>query len=428
LRSLPHKTVLCCAEKVELGVHNCEGNKFATDCIQGTKSNLGRSRKVRNVGSSFVIKSSQKLTSERHSNHIQLAPPTTQPSRFPVQALASKGQANNMTEKEFVVTPSPQGMATTSTLNDSGRAADNRSHATNPSPALNVRIFQNTEARRLHRVAEWGYPQIGVTDAPPSSSPARDRHFGGFSSESERTPPQRLTMNPGSWMKENRHQQRSQQRAFATRKDNPFNRFKHDPNDSEAQLEHLSSKSPTASNDSIIPPERLRMLDDAYRLNNPQSNRQEQFHGHSSIRRAARRQIGSNSIVAGRELLLLKAAEMNTNGPTVLPPGHSPSIGYSSASLLCPFSAVPNTTRFQSILAGGVDSFCYAEPRNGMRQSQLFGYGGRENPDRFYGRYNHPVPSAEVTGPSTWKGNVQSVPGSGIDDDIHDNHVGAFDF
>eukprot|EP00934_Nitzschia_sp_Nitz4_P004692 Nitzschia sp. Nitz4//scaffold69_size99277//83618//88411//NITZ4_004647-RA/size99277-augustus-gene-0.30-mRNA-1//-1//CDS//3329556757//4682//frame0 len=54
------------------------------------------------------------------------------------------------------------------------------------------------------------------------------------------------------WCNSWRKQQRQQQRAFTSKKDNPFSLFQHDPNDAESFLEDLSSKSRSPSQ-SVIP-------------------------------------------------------------------------------------------------------------------------------------------------------------------------------
>ena len=119
---------------------------------------------------------------------------------------------------------------------------------------------------------------------------------------------------------------------------------------------------------------------------------------------------------------------MSTNGSTVLPPCQSLSIEYCSTSLSGPFSAVPITSRYQPTLAGEGASFCFEEPRHGVNQRHNVAYDAQVYPSRFYGRYNHAVPSPEMTVPNSWTGNVQFEPASGVDDDIHENNFRAFDF
>ena len=63
------------------------------------------------------------------------------------------------------------------------------------------------------------------------------------------------------WKRAKVEQQRSQQRAFKRKKDNPFRMFRHDPNDSESQLDKLANvRSSTSPQSSIIPPEGIRQL------------------------------------------------------------------------------------------------------------------------------------------------------------------------
>lgn len=398
-----------------------------------TKSELGASRSVRNGGSSFAIGSNLKPTTlgskdgERYTRQI-LVPPTIQRSQ--IQSHVNKAQATCNTAKEFAVTPSPQATTMSQSLNGHSYAAYTPSNATNSTSATGFQVQRKAEpclVPRVERAAgEASRSQAPVFNAPASGDPARDRLFGEFSSVRQLTPRQRLTTNPGSWMKENRQQQRSQQRAFATLKDNPFNRFKHDPNDSEAQLEHLSAKSPIASNDSVIPPKRLRMLDDAYRLNSAPGDRQDQDHW--SARRAARRQVGANLLPTGRELLSLKAAEMNSRGSSDRPPFYSPFVEDSSTILQRSFSAGPIPNRYQPIHEEEAASFCYAGPSLGVNSSEDFGHSGNGHPSRSHGRYFLVAPSERMPGTASWAGNVQFTAAADVNDDIHENNFGAFEF
>jgi hypothetical protein len=137
----------------------------------------------------------------------------------------------------------------------------------------------------------------------------------------------------GQWNHEKKEHQRSQKRAFASLKDNPFSRFKHDPNDSETQLELLSSRSPKAPDDSIIPRESLQMLDAAYRETQSSFARGVPLQDNTHRRGAPRRSFGSRSLPAGRDLLSLKAEEASMYCSTVrATPGHRQSSFHQDAS------------------------------------------------------------------------------------------------
>lgn len=66
-----------------------------------------------------------------------------------------------------------------------------------------------------------------------------------------------------SWKREKLHQQRTQQRGFVKKKDNPFSDFKCDPNNAENSLDSLSSIN-TLANNQVIPAEGLKALERAY--------------------------------------------------------------------------------------------------------------------------------------------------------------------
>lgn len=66
-----------------------------------------------------------------------------------------------------------------------------------------------------------------------------------------------------AWKREKLQQHRTQQRAFVSKKDNPFSDFRCDPNDAENALDNLSSM-PFPSSNQIIPAEGLKALDRAY--------------------------------------------------------------------------------------------------------------------------------------------------------------------
>jgi hypothetical protein len=70
----------------------------------------------------------------------------------------------------------------------------------------------------------------------------------------------RFPKDLASWKRLKGLQQKSQQRAFVRHSDNPFKNYKHDPNDTESYLDHLSSHGKEETSGSIIPPEGLHAL------------------------------------------------------------------------------------------------------------------------------------------------------------------------
>jgi hypothetical protein len=163
---------------------------------------------------------------------------------------------------------------------------------------------------------------------------------------SSRAPHTPHAQNSGQWNHEKKEHQRSQKRAFASLKDNPFSRFKHDPNDLETQLEFLSSRSPKAPGDSIIPSESLRMLDAVYREKQSTFDRGAQFQEHARRMGATRRSFGASSLPAGRDLLSLKAEEASmystVRAPPVLQSSFHQALSYHSTQLPFPRNGLDN--------------------------------------------------------------------------------------
>lgn len=134
------------------------------------------------------------------------------------------------------------------------------------------------------------------------------------SAQSLRTPSTVSTFQHSStgWHKERREQHRTQQRAFTRHQDNPFNRFKHDPNDSEKQLELLTSHDSAGSlqGETIIPTECLSQLETAYRAL-PRRTIGLNRVAAPSIQRGGHRPIGGIYHQDCRELLAQKVEEAN---------------------------------------------------------------------------------------------------------------------
>mmetsp|Transcript_28106 Transcript_28106/g.68441 ORF Transcript_28106/g.68441 Transcript_28106/m.68441 type:complete len:505 (+) Transcript_28106:3054-4568(+) len=116
---------------------------------------------------------------------------------------------------------------------------------------------------------------------------------------------------PTQWQQTKRKQQRSQQRAFASKRDNPFSDFKHDPNDAESYLEELSSQSQSQKRfqNSIIPQSKLDHLQNhSNTANRPPCQPKTWGLGHQRMDRR-RRKNGVHHPVSNQELLRRKADE-----------------------------------------------------------------------------------------------------------------------
>jgi hypothetical protein len=115
-----------------------------------------------------------------------------------------------------------------------------------------------------------------------------------------------------SWKRTKHQEEKSQRRAFVHKKDNPFSRYKHDPNDAESYLDVLSkTQSPK---DSIIPPEGLRALENAYRQTARRMSQRPvaQASQRRSFQRGRRANRNfSTGRMSNRQLLAQKAAEQN---------------------------------------------------------------------------------------------------------------------
>jgi hypothetical protein len=110
-----------------------------------------------------------------------------------------------------------------------------------------------------------------------------------------------------SWNQAKRKQQKSQQRAFGRKTDNPFAFYQHDPNDAESHLDALSSDNKDSS--SIIPAQEL----DALRRKSVSYQRPRIADGRRAVTEQAsqkrRRNFSPYGRVSNQELLRMKAAE-----------------------------------------------------------------------------------------------------------------------
>lgn len=113
------------------------------------------------------------------------------------------------------------------------------------------------------------------------------------------------------WQQTKRKQQRSQQRAFASKRDNPFAHFQHDPNDAESYLEGLSSQSQGQKRfrNSLIPQSELDHLKKySNTANRPSYQTKSRGFGRQRMDRR-RRPNGVHQPVSNQELLRRKAFE-----------------------------------------------------------------------------------------------------------------------
>jgi hypothetical protein len=202
------------------------------------------------------------------------------------------------------VTPSPKPF-----LSEEGRV---------PAPAAGMasvnRVSSKTSvvaiASNVSSQGVWAYAvDTGRRENEPTEHRATSETFVNKRPiVSQRADQARSLLSPGpSWKQAKREQQRSQQRAFTQKRDNPFSLYKHDPNDAESYLETLSSRNTELSpQNSVIP--------SAYQIPPviPQSARggmhfQQQRPG---VGQRGRRQFPGGRL-SERDLLAQKAAEQN---------------------------------------------------------------------------------------------------------------------
>jgi len=106
---------------------------------------------------------------------------------------------------------------------------------------------------------------------------------------------------PAAWQSDKKKQHKSQERAFASRSDNPFSSFQHDPNDAESFLDGLAK----VNCHPIIPPEELRRIDTS-------AHARGNLWGQSSrlFTDRRRRQMSANSqFLSNHNILRMKAEE-----------------------------------------------------------------------------------------------------------------------
>ena len=124
------------------------------------------------------------------------------------------------------------------------------------------------------------------------------------------------TPNLSAWNKEKREQRNLQQRAFIAERENPFSRFKFDPNDAESNLEALASSHAHQQQqpNCIIPPEVLAQL--PTRLRKDHKTVSQSSYGSRNMSRASSRfgtgrpkRYRSTHIMSNHDILHMKAQE-----------------------------------------------------------------------------------------------------------------------
>jgi hypothetical protein len=189
------------------------------------------------------------------------------------------------------------------------------------------------------------------------------------------------TFSNRSWKQTKRQQQKYQERGFARKKDNPFSIYKHDPNDAESYLDHLTRHNKDDKGVGIIPPDIYSSL---ARAN--ESQRQAHFFAQRSSGLGQRqdhhgrvRQEPAGSL--RENFLALKAAEHERMGllqssQAEQPALHSLSSAYNQSSPPPPVHHVPfpqsdyQTDNFASF--NGDDGFAH---HLGLSSNPNFEYG-----------------------------------------------------
>jgi hypothetical protein len=171
----------------------------------------------------------------------------------------------------------------------------------NQEPAVNHPFAYSPNNRR---------PVASVTPMDPNVNakrgPTQRTNDTLAAAEQTKEHPRKRVAPNASWNQTKRKQQRSQQRAFTNRKDNPFAFFQHDPNDAESFLEGLSVSNTSKS--SLIPQQELEALS---RKTVPRVPRVSQARGMQKGRAnpKRRRHFSSYQKISDKELLQQKAAE-----------------------------------------------------------------------------------------------------------------------
>lgn len=282
--------------------------------IGQSSSKTGEPRKIRNSQNGSSIAAVSKRSTRREPTGAKGEPKNMQQQKlmFPAAAVGERPsqvaqlQTSRVLTTNEAVTPSPQLLPPSQSPKNYFPAERDSSISTRANSEA-----EHSFPRHEQRSAVSGTKRTREQSVPLRTTPSGIPPGFQVASSSEAHPLTPQQCNPEKWYHEKQKHQRSQKRAFTSLKDNPFNRFKHDPNDSEAQLEILSSRSPPMHNDSIIPPESLRMLESASRANPPAFSRDVQFRQRRLDKSASRRSFGARPLPTGRDLLAQKADEVN---------------------------------------------------------------------------------------------------------------------
>ena len=172
----------------------------------------------------------------------------------------------------------------------------------------------------VHPVTNYTTAMVEISK-PPNQSFRTSSNYGSQYNENFSTNRSRCPIAPSStesrrkrgsdgnasWNQAKRKQQKSQQRAFARKKDNPFAFYQHDPNDAESHLDALSSDNKGTG--SILPTQEL----DAMRRKSVSYHRPRITDGRRAVTEQAsqkrRRNFSPYGKVSNQELLRMKAAE-----------------------------------------------------------------------------------------------------------------------
>lgn len=122
---------------------------------------------------------------------------------------------------------------------------------------------------------------------------------------------------PNAWQSHKRKHQRTQQRAFTTRSDNPFASFQHDPNQAESFLDGLSQQIRRPTNE-IIPPSELRKFDQRVGQTGHHAIHDQPQTFRSKDRRLRRSMGVSSQRLTNHEILHMKADEAGVHSGTFL--------------------------------------------------------------------------------------------------------------
>jgi hypothetical protein len=284
---------------------------MAPSSFAGTSDKVG-------AGTQRKIRGSKKTVQNDITSHFKSKMSSTEDPRM--------GQAGP-TKKKTISSKRVPGSASQALWNSaSGARATKASVTPSPKPTIMTPPAGVARANRLSSKSPivaiattassqgvWAHA-IGDTGRRETTSQKLVSKRPLVSQRADQTTP--LSHGP-SWKQAKREQQRSQQRAFTQKRDNPFSLYKHDPNDAESYLDGLSSRNTELSpQSSVIPSEGLQALARAYQVPR-QARGGIPFHQQKSAAgQRGRRQVPEGRL-SERDLLAQKAAEQN--GYAIMP-------------------------------------------------------------------------------------------------------------